>query len=380
MKTVTVKSTARWLLLAAVLAATLVLAAMSGWPSPAPPDTAVADGGPGAGLHRTAIPAAPAAPAERLATRRQAAPPVIAAAGDVACDPAGPSFHGGKGVADACHMDATAKLLLDLDPVVVLTLGDNQYENGTLAKFRRSYHLSWGRLKARTRPAPGNHDYETAGAAGYFDYFGAAAGHRSTGYYSFDVGAWHLIALNSECAHVGGCGKGSRQERWLRADLATHPTRCTLAYWHKPRFSSGMHGNDATYDALWQALYAAGADVVLVGHDHDYERFAPRRPTPGPTRPGACASSSSAPAARPTTDSTRSGPTARFATPAPSACYGSPCTPPATTGASCPSRARPSPTKAMAAATDPAPRGAAPWRVRRQAVLATSRQPDQASR
>jgi len=116
------------------------------------------------------------------------------------------------------------------------------------------------------------------GAAGYFDYFGTAAGRRSPGYYSFNLGRWHLIALNSECAQVGGCATGSPQERWLRADLAAPPARCVLAYWHKPRFSSGMHGNNATYTAFWQALHGAGADVVLVGHDHDYERFAPQTP------------------------------------------------------------------------------------------------------
>ena len=116
------------------------------------------------------------------------------------------------------------------------------------------------------------------GAAGYFDYFGTAAGRRSPGYYSFNLGRWHLIALNSECAQVGGCATGSPQERWLRADLAAHPARCVLAYWHKPRFSSGMHGNNATYTAFWHALHGAGADMVLVGHDHDYERFAPQTP------------------------------------------------------------------------------------------------------
>jgi acid phosphatase type 7 len=137
------------------------------------------------------------------------------------------------------------------------------------------------RRRARWRPgghAPPGRDPRRAGFAPRHRYFGAAAGSRSRGYYSFDVGAWHLIALNSECANIGGCAKGSRQERWLRADLAAHPAACTLAYWHKPRFSSGMHGDDPAYDAFWRALYEAGADVVLNGHDHDYERFAPQRP------------------------------------------------------------------------------------------------------
>jgi acid phosphatase type 7 len=214
----------------------------------------------------------------RPAARRPAPSPVIAAAGDIACDPASRNFRRGHGTATACHMGATARLLRRLDPQVVLTLGDNQYENGTLAKFHRSYDRSWGRLRGRTRPAPGNHDYRTPSAAGYFDYFGTAAGRRPRGYYSFNLGRWHLIALNSECAQVGGCATGSRQERWLRADLAAHPARCVLAYWHKPRFSSGMHGNNATYTAFWHALHGAGADMVLVGHDHDYERFAPQTP------------------------------------------------------------------------------------------------------
>jgi acid phosphatase type 7 len=285
--TVSRRSTARWLrgrprlgrglLLAGILTVALTLAAMSVRALPAPADDTSARRRP-AVTSRPALPAA-APPADPVRpTPRRPRSRVIAAAGDIACDPASRSFHGGRGSANACHMRATARLLGRLNPAVVLTLGDNQYENGTLAKFRRSYDRSWGRLKGRTRPAPGNHDYRTRTAAGYFGYFGAAAGRRSRGYYSFDVGAWHLIALNSECGHVGGCGKGSRQERWLRADLAAHPARCTLAYWHKPRFSSGMHGNDATYTAFWRALYRAGADVVLVGHDHDYERFAAQTP------------------------------------------------------------------------------------------------------
>ncbi len=124
----------------------------------------------------------------------------------------------------------------------------------------------------------GNHEYGTRDAAGYFSYFGGAAGDPAEGWYSYDLGSWHLIALNSECSHVGGCGAGSAQERWLRADLAAHRTACTLAYWHEPRFSSGQHGDRASYDAFWRDLYDAGAEIVLNGHDHDYERFAPQNP------------------------------------------------------------------------------------------------------
>ena len=205
-------------------------------------------------------------------------PPVIAAAGDIACDPADASFNGGQGTATACRMKATSDLMLGLGLTAVLLLGDNQYENGTLAKYQASYDPTWGRLNAIVRPVPGNHEYLTAGAAGYFSYFGAAAGDPAKGYFSYDLDGWHLIALNSNCAAVGGCGAGTPQTQWLAADLAAHPGTCTLAYWHHPRFSSGPHGNDATSDAFWQALYSAGADVILNGHDHIYERFAPQSP------------------------------------------------------------------------------------------------------
>jgi hypothetical protein len=221
-----------------------------------------------------AFPLAPAAPA-------LARPAVIAAAGDIACDPADPNFNGGLGTAAACHMKATTDLQAGTGFDAVLLLGDNQYENGTLAAYQASYDPSWGRVKAVTRPAPGNHEYNSTGAAGYYAYFAAAAGDPAKGWQSFDLGGWHLIALNSNCAAVGGCGAGSAQERWLAADLAAHPGVCTLAYWHHPRFSSGPHGSDATYEALWDDLYAAGADLVLAGHDHIYERFAPQTPAGG---------------------------------------------------------------------------------------------------
>ena len=209
---------------------------------------------------------------------RGQAPPIIAAAGDIACDPADASFNGGNGTATACRMKATSDLMLGLGLTAVLLLGDNQYEDGAAKKYQASYDPSWGRLKAITRPVPGNHDYVTPGAAAYYAYFGAAAGDPAKGYYSWDLGGWHLIALNSNCDAVGGCGAKSPQTKWLAADLAAHPGVCTLAYWHHPRFSSGPHGDDATYDAFWQALYAAHADVILNGHDHVYERFAPQSP------------------------------------------------------------------------------------------------------
>src|SRR3954447_16686344 len=208
----------------------------------------------------------------------QANDPVIAAAGDIACDPADRSFNGGAGTATECRQAATSDLLVGAGLTAVLPLGDEQYQSGVLSAFEQSYAPSWGRVKPFSRPVVGNHEYQTANAADYFTYFGAAAGDPARGYYSFDVGAWHLIALNGNCAHVGGCRAGSAQEQWLRADLAAHPAACTLAYWHQPRFNSGRHGPDAVYTAFWQALYDFRADVVLNGHDHIYERFALQDP------------------------------------------------------------------------------------------------------
>jgi hypothetical protein len=205
--------------------------------------------------------------------------PVIGAAGDIACDPTSSSFNAGNGTTGSCRQKAVSDVMLNSNLTAVLTLGDTQYEDGTLTKYQQSYDPSWGRLKGITRPAVGNHEYETAGASGYFDYFGAAAGEKTKGYYSYDIGAWHIIALNSMCSQVGGCGVGSSQEKWLKADLAAHPNMCTLAYWHHPRFSSGQHGSSSSYDAFWKALYASGVEIVLNGHDHHYERFNPQNPS-----------------------------------------------------------------------------------------------------
>jgi hypothetical protein len=215
------------------------------------------------------------------AIARGADPPIalVAAAGDIACDPADPNYNDGNGTAAACRMLDTSNLLLGGGYDAVLLLGDNQYSDGSLVQYRTSFDPTWGRLRPVLRPTPGNHEYQTPGAAGYFDYFGAAAGNRAQGWYSYDLGTWHVVVLNSNCDSVGGCGPGSTQLRWLADDLAAHPHACTLAYWHHPRFSSGPHGDDSTYDAFWRTLYDAGADVVLAGHDHDYERFAPQNPS-----------------------------------------------------------------------------------------------------
>lgn len=175
--------------------------------------------------------------------------------------------------------EQTAALLDGLDGLV-LTLGDNAYPNGTAQEFASCYEPSWGRHKARTRPSAGNHDFNTSGATGYFGYFGAAAGPAPQGWYSFDYGGWHLVALNSNCAAIGGCGRSSPQGLWLEADLDANPSRCTLAYWHHPRFaSSSNHGSSTLTRELWAILQEHGADVALVGHDHNYERFAPQDAT-----------------------------------------------------------------------------------------------------
>ena len=204
--------------------------------------------------------------------------PVIAAAGDIACEPGASDFNGGKGTGAGCRERDTAALLAKGGYTAILTLGDDQYDAGSLSDYRSVYGQTWGRFNDITYPVPGNHEYGTARAAGYYAYFGARAGDRTRGYYSFDIGAWHMVALNSNCGAIGGCGDGSPQVRWLREDLAAHRSECTLAYWHHPRFSSGIHGNNDTYDAFWRVLYGDGADVVLVGHDHNYERFAPQTP------------------------------------------------------------------------------------------------------
>jgi hypothetical protein len=178
---------------------------------------------------------------------------------------------------DLTGAQATARLL-EAIPGTVLALGDLAYPDGTRENFS-CYDRTWGRVKDRTRPAVGNHEFHSEGATYYFEYFGAAAGDPNDGFYSYDLGPWHILALNSECLEVGGCNQGSRQERWLRADLAAHTQGCTLAYLHKPLFSSGgKHGNDLDLKPFFQALYDAKADLVLNGHDHDYERFAPQDP------------------------------------------------------------------------------------------------------
>jgi alkaline phosphatase len=179
--------------------------------------------------------------------------------------------------------DSRTARIVARQPGIVMTAGDNVYPSGTLRQFRRCYHPTWGRFLQRTRPAPGNHDWETKGAAGYFRYFGRRAGPAGRGYYSFKTGGWRVYVLDTtRCLWAPGdrssCGRGSRQYRWLARHLAAHPSRCTLVVAHHPRFSSGVGGNHrAVAPLLWQ-LYRAGAELVINGHDHSYERFAPARP------------------------------------------------------------------------------------------------------
>ncbi len=175
--------------------------------------------------------------------------------------------------------EATAELVEGIDGTV-LALGDEAYPRGTTANFEECYGPSWGRFKERTKPVPGNHEYYTQGARGYFEYFGETAGDPEGGYYSYELGSWHVVALNSNCEEVR-CGPGSPQTRWLKEDLAANDeARCTLAYMHHPRFSSGeKHGSTGGgVEKLWEALYEADTDVVLSAHEHNYERFAPQNP------------------------------------------------------------------------------------------------------
>ena len=193
--------------------------------------------------------------------------------------PSAASVLVGAGDIASCGLTAdtaTAKLVAGIAGTV-FAAGDEAYESGSAAEFRDCYKPTWGPFLDRTYPVPGNHEYVTPGASGYFDYFGARAGSPGTGWYAYDLGSWRIYALNSNCAAVG-CNAGSGQEQWLKADLAANPRACVLAYWHHPRFSSGQHGNDSEVAPLWDALYAAGADVIVNGHDHDYERFAPQTP------------------------------------------------------------------------------------------------------
>ncbi|MFL5910557.1 MAG: DNRLRE domain-containing protein [Gaiellaceae bacterium] len=216
--------------------------------------------------------------------------PTIMAAGDIACSA---QSHGAS-----CQDKATSDLVLTGNPDAVLALGDNQYECGVLSDYQTYYDATWGRFKDKTRPVPGNHEYTSSlnstnncyglptGAPGYYTYFGAIAspleplcGVDCKGYYSYDLGSWHMIALNSNCTRVGNCGATDPQATWLAQDLQAHAGQCTLAYFHHPRWTSGQEGPTVLMGPIYQMLYDAGVDAILNGHDHDYERFAPLDPS-----------------------------------------------------------------------------------------------------
>ena len=267
-----------------------------------PPTLVVAWGG-SPGPTPTPTPTSPPAPTPTPTPAPPSANPVIVAAGDIACEP------GKAPTSSTCRQKFVADRITAINPQAVLLLGDNQYYCGSLSEFKGSYDLSWGKFKSKTRPAIGNHEYITAGvngkgptctsanagARGYFDYFtrGRASpldtnsacstpGHaKCKGYYSYNIGKWHLIALNSNCGDAGGCSSGSPQHTWLKQDLAANPNnafKCTLAYWHIPMFSSGPR-NSPNATSLFKLLYDANAEVVLNGHEHNYERFAPQTST-----------------------------------------------------------------------------------------------------
>ena len=179
---------------------------------------------------------------------------------------------GAGDIASSGSGDTKTAELLDRIAGTVFTTGDNAYSGGTASEFSKYYAPTWGRHKARTRPTPGNHDYEASGAKPYYSYFGANAGPSGRGYYSYNAGDWHIVSLNSNIS----MSSSSAQYKWLKADLEANRNACTLAYWHHPRFSSGDHGNSTKSKAIYQLLYDKGAEVVVVGHDHNYERFAPQ--------------------------------------------------------------------------------------------------------
>ena len=213
----------------------------------------------------TSTPTSPSPQVPTPPVSPQPVPPVV---------PSPPQTFVGAGDIGWCGSPGVALTarLLDAISGTVFTTGDNAYMTGTAEEFRTCYEPSWGRHKARTRPVPGNHEYEGAGPGPYFDYFGGAAGPYGLGYYSFELGDWHVIALNT----MLDLREGSAQTQWLRNDLIVSKSKCTVAYWHYPLFTSRPAGNSGTLRPIWKILMDFGVDVVLNGHDHLYERFAPQ--------------------------------------------------------------------------------------------------------
>jgi Calcineurin-like phosphoesterase len=262
----------RRMLASAVLAAAVLPGSQLAWMAPgSPPAGAASQGAPRTGTLLAGTP--------RTGTLLAGTPRAgtllagtLLAAGDIPPCPHGKPTGGSR---------ATAAII-GAHHGTVAPLGDLINGHTPRGDYKGCYGRTWGRYRSRTRPALGNHDYIRGSAAAYFSYFGRRAGPRGKGYYSYNLAAWHIVVINSNCSHIGGCRAGSPEERWLRLDLATHRALCTLAYWHKPLFTSGPpHSGDPELRAFWQDLYRAGADVILNGHNHQYERFAPQNPSGG---------------------------------------------------------------------------------------------------
>ncbi|MGN6524266.1 MAG: CBM96 family carbohydrate-binding protein, partial [Actinomycetes bacterium] len=265
----------------------LVITTISGSTSPAtsPPTSTTT-----APTSSTSSPAATATtssstPSSTSSSTPSSAPsgPTIVAAGDIACT------SGKATSATACQQLATSNLAMQLKPDALLPLGDDQYEYGTLSDFQTMYGPTWGRMNSIARPIPGNHEYgyvgstiQPTGGEGYFTYFGDRSHPldpgctiNCTSWYSYDIGSWHVVALDSQCGVIGGCNPGNPEYQWLLSDLNAHPAKCTLAYWHIPLYASS-HDRQPDMQSIYSLLYSKGADVVLTGHAHYYERFAPQ--------------------------------------------------------------------------------------------------------
>jgi hypothetical protein len=230
----------------------------------------------GDGQSPTGTPARVAAPQQLPKTGGE----LIAVVGDIACAPSNPVYRGAEGNPAGCREKTVAELLAGQRLAAFLPLGDLQYEDGTFDEFTNVYDQFFGQYKAITRPVPGNHEYKTAGGRGYYDYFGGIARESNpfgaVGSYSYNIGSWHLIAVNStQCSPITSCGEGSAMMRWLQDDLAKNPTKCTIAYWHHPLWSSGHHGEYAPMTPVWNTLLDGGVDVVFTSHEHNYQRFSP---------------------------------------------------------------------------------------------------------
>lgn len=203
----------------------------------------------------------------------------VAAVGDIACSPTEREWNDGQGSPSGCRQEAVAEVVRSMNPTAFLALGDIQHHDGTYAEFMSSYDKTFGDLKAITRPIPGNHEYNTPGGAGYYQYFGAAANQQTNGNYSFRVGSWFVLAINSTaCTPTRSCGPGSPMAKWIAAEVAANPAQCLAAMWHHPVWSAGSFGNNTPMVPVWNQLNSYGADLTLHGHDHSYQRSEPLGP------------------------------------------------------------------------------------------------------